>query len=345
MDRLRNLCVEILDKLDVSHKNSLVVADSLVEANLRGVDSHGVTILKFLVERIKSGTINPNVKTRILRESDSIALLDGELGFGQVVGVEAMAIAVKKAKKTGIGVVSVRNANHYGISSSYPTHALSEDMIGIVMCNSGPAMVPFGGSRPALGTNPICFAIPAGEEKPIILDMATTVSAYGKISAADLKGEKIPAGWAVDSDGRPTTDPGKALRGGLLPMGGAKGYGLAIVIDILSGILSGWAFGKQAKAYLRENTMAPQIGQLFMALNIESFTPVKQFKDDVDQMIRDLKSTPPAPGFSKVFVPGELEFLSSDERSRNGIPVDEKTWEDITSLALHLNVDRHLIQI
>ena len=331
-EELRDICVKILDKNQVPYNESLVVADSLVKADLMGITTHGVRCLKFLVARVQAGTIIPGVKIKSINDYPSTTLWDGCLGFGQVVGVKAMKHAIGKAKATGISVVSVRNANHFGIASYYSTIALGQNMIGVSMCNSGSAVAPYGGRTAALGTNPISFAIPTGKERPIVLDMATSVTAQARIAVAAEKGEKIPEGWALDEKGRITTDPRAALRGALLPMGGPKGYGLAVVIDVLSGILAGWVYGKEAKANLLEPKNPPRIGQLFLALNIESFIPVKQFKEKVDRLIQEIKSVPPQEGFQKVLLPGEPEALKEEKHLREGIPLDESTWQDLDGL-------------
>jgi len=305
----------------------------LVEANLRGQDGHGVLMLPRYMDQVKKGTMKFGVKVETVRETPSTALLNGNWGFGQVIGVRAMELAIKKAKDHTIGFVGVINCNHIGMLAHYPMMALEHDMIGVTLCNSSPEVAPYGGRMRKLGTDPICVAIPANREKPIVLDMATSVVAAGKVRAKYVKGEKTPEGWIIDNDGQPTVDPSvfMSLKGMLLPVGGYKGFGLSLVVDVLGGALTG--AGCSSTEFQRGN------GVIMYAIKIESFTPATTFKERVDNLIRSIKSTPTAPGYSEILVPGEPEFRTMEERSKKGIEVDDMTWQALRSLGKELGLD------
>lgn len=285
------------------------------------------------MDQVKKGTMKFGVKVETVRETPSTALLNGNWGFGQVIGVRAMELAIKKAKDHTIGFVGVINCNHIGMLAHYPMMALEHDMIGVTLCNSSPEVAPYGGRMRKLGTDPICVAIPANREKPIVLDMATSVVAAGKVRAKYVKGEKTPEGWIIDNDGQPTVDPSvfMSLKGMLLPVGGYKGFGLSLVVDVLGGALTG--AGCSSTEFQRGN------GVIMYAIKIESFTPATTFKERVDNLIRSIKSTPTAPGYSEILVPGEPEFRTMEERSKKGIEVDDMTWQALRSLGKELGLD------
>jgi uncharacterized oxidoreductase len=285
------------------------------------------------LDQVKKGTMKFGVDVETVRETPSTALLNGNWGFGQVIGVRAMELAIEKARSHTISLVGVFNCNHIGMVAHYPMMALEHDMIGVALCNSSPEVTPFGGRMRKLGTNPIAVAIPANKEKPIVLDMATSVVAAGKIRARHAKGEKTPEGWIIDNDGQPTVDPAvfMSLKGMLLPVGGYKGYGLSLIVDVLGGALTGT--GCSSTEFKRGN------GVIMYAINIESFTPVATFKERVDSLIRSIKSTPTAPGFSEILIPGEPEFRTMEERLKRGIEVDDTTWQALKSLGKELGID------
>ena len=242
-DDLRKFAREVLTRVGVPSDHAAMTANSLVEADQRGVHTHGLAYLPVYVQRLMAGGINPAPAIRLVSERPSTALIDGDNGLGQVVGVQAIQLAINKAREHGAGLVGVRNSNHFGAAAHYAMAAAREGMIGLAMSNIGPTMAPWGGITPCYGNNPISYAVPTGEAA-IVLDMATSVVSRGRISAAAARGETIPLGWACDREGRPTQDPNLALEGLLLPVGGYKGYGIALLIDILSGVLTGGAFGQ-----------------------------------------------------------------------------------------------------
>jgi len=319
--------------MGASSKEAEVVANQLVEANLRGQDGHGVLMLPLYAKSVREGRMKFGVEARVVREAPSSALVDGNWGFGQVVGSRAMDIAIEKAKMHSISCVGVFNCGHLGMLAHYPMMAIEQDMIGITLCNSIAEVAPYGGRARKLGTNPVSIGIPANEEKPIVLDMATSVVAAGKVRAKHARGEKLPEGWVIDSMGRPTVDPAVFMggEGMLLPMAGYKGFGLSLIVDVLGGVLTG--AGCASMDHPGGN------GTIMSVINVDSFIPVWEFKKKVDSLIRSIKSCPTAPGFDEIIMPGELEFRESEKRYREGILVDDTTWQSIALLAKELGVE------
>jgi len=325
-DELRDVSARILRALGVSEGDAELVSRLLVEANLRGVDSHGVMRLPEYAELIRQGAIKLGTKIEVVRDSPTTALINGNWGLGQIIGTRAMEIAVAKARSSGMGSVGIFNCNHIGTLAHYAMMALDYDMIGFVACNSAPGVVPYGGTSPELGTNPFAFAIPAGEEKPVVLDIATSIVAEGKVRLKMKRGESIPPGWIVDSKGNPSTDPAALYAGGaLLPFGEYKGYGLGLVVDILSGALTEAGCGHNLRGIATQ-------GVFMMALDVGSFTSVEAFKERVDNLIRAVRSSPKASGSLGVFVPGELEFKEEERRRREGLFIEDETWRSIRKL-------------
>ncbi len=329
-DALRDFCKRVFERLGVPAKDARVAADVLVSADLRGMDSHGVARLRRYVNGLRRGVMKPRPEVKVVRETSVTALLDGDAGLGQVVGVRGMKLAIEKALQRGIGLVAVRNSNHYGIAGYYAMMALEYDLIGISMTNAAPLVVPTFGREAMLGTNPISVAVPTGSERPFVLDMATSVVPRGKLEVYARQGREMPLGWAVDEEGLPTTDPRRVLDnvawrhgGGLLPLGGAgeelgghKGYGLSLLVDILCGVLSGAAYGP-----LTYTGPTPNLGHLFGALRVDLFRPLEGFKADMDDLIRRLSASAKAEGQDRIYIHGEKEFEEAERRQREGIPL------------------------
>ena len=314
-----------------------VVADILVTADLRGVDSHGVLNTVRYVNEIDTGNYTVPQTITTVMDSPSIAVLDNGNGFGFVGAHRAMGLAIEKAKATGIGQVSLRHGHHIGMAAYYPMMALEHDMIGMAVTNSTPHMRPVGGLGAKIGTNPIAFAAPAGRERPFVLDMATTTVANGKIRLAYRLGLPMPEGWVVTTeDGSPVTvAPEKPADswsleplGGSLPLGGHKGYGLGVVVDILAGVLSAGGYSSELPAGHNQ--------AWFMAIDIARFRPVDDFKAHMDAMIAELHSTPPAPGTERVLVAGDPEAEMLERRTREGIPLDQPLVDEIRAKAVAL---------
>lgn len=337
--KLSAFCVAVMEKAEIPTEHAKMVADNLLSSNLRGVDTHGVTRLPIYVERVRAGLINGKAAGAIVAESETTAAYDGQNALGQVVGTYAMRKAIEKAESMGVGLVTVNNSNHYGTAAFYAMMALERDMIGFSVTNSPSLMAPFGGKKVFLGTNPLAIAVPAGEEKPFVLDLATSVVARGAVILAAKKGDPIPPTWAVNEEGEPTTDPKEALKGALMPLGGHKGFGLAMAIEILSAALAGGPFGPHV-GELYNNPNTPQaVSHFFAAFKVENFRPVADFKAEVDAMIREVKAQPLAKGFSKIMVAGEPEHLTEADRRINGIPLSDAVINDLKKMADQADVD------
>lgn len=335
---LLNFCTSIFVKLGVEEEKARLLSDTMVQANLRGVDSHGVTRTGIYVERIRRGLVDPKTEPEIVKESPAMALIDAKSAIGQVVSYQAMKLAINKAREVGTGLVGVRGSNHFGAAAYYTMCALKEDMIGIALSNAPATMAPWGARSPYMGTNPISVAVPAKNRLPIVFDMATSIVARGKIILAAQKGESIPEGWAIDTEGRITTDAQKALEGAVLPFGGAKGSAIAILIDVFSGILTGAAFGPHIGDLYRNFQDRQNLGHIFAAIDPDYFGDVENFKERVDQMIDEVKSLPPAYGVEEVLLPGEIEFRTEETRKKEGIPLEPEVEEMLQRLGKEFNV-------
>ncbi|WP_423792555.1 L-sulfolactate dehydrogenase [Methanocaldococcus indicus] len=329
-EKAKQLIVDVLKKYNVPEKDAKIVADVIVEADLKGFTSHGIGRFAQYVEGLKLKNINPNPNIRIVKESPATAVIDGDLGLGQVVGDYAMDIAIEKAKKMGISCVSTINSNHFGIAGYYTEKAMNEDMIGIVMTNTEPAMAPFGGKKKILGTNPIAIAF-KGNKYKFSLDMATSSIARGKILEALRKKTKIPEGCAVDKDGNPTTDPKEALEGCILPFGGPKGYALALAIEMLSAI-GGAEVGSKVRGTANPKERCTK-GDLFIVINPDFFMGKEEFKKKVDELMEEVKSAG-----ENVLIPGEIEERNK-EKNKDGIPIDESLYNILKNICDEVGLD------
>lgn len=295
------------------------MASSLVLAELRGVRSHGVVRLPIYVERIRRGLIAPRARLTVVREAKAAAAWDANDGHGIPAGVQAMEACIEKARACGVGVVTVRRSNHFGMAWYFVRRAVQQDMIGVAASNADSFVAPWGAGRRYLGTNPLAVGVPAGEEPPVALDMATSVVAHGRVFLAKQRGQSIPIGWALDKEGEPTTDPAAALEGALLPFGEAKGSAISLLIDLICGPLAGALTGPLI-APLYTGLDRPQgLGHFFMAIDIRAFTDVAEFKRQVDDSMRAVRALPPASGFDRVYLPGEPEWLREQEGRRDGV--------------------------
>lgn len=343
-DDLFNFIVRIFVKLGVPEEHARMVADNLVMADLHGIESHGVQRLKRYVDGIRKGGVNIKPNIKIVKEGSSYALVDGDEGLGQVVGTFAMKLAIEKAKKTGIGVVVVRNSNHYGIAGYYALMAAKENLIGISMTNSRPLVAPTWGIERLLGTNPIALAAPM-EKGYFLLDMATSVVPSGKLEVYRRKGKRIPEGWAMDKDGNITTNPEDFFVGGaLLPLGGFgelhgghKGYGLSLMVDILSGLLSGGTWSKYVGNTSEKHS---NVCHFFMAINIEHFIPLDEFKKKITGMTEEIKNSKKHPEATRIWIHGEKGFLTEKTRLKIGVPIYKKVFEEINRIAEELGVEK-----
>jgi LDH2 family malate/lactate/ureidoglycolate dehydrogenase len=337
-DNLKDYVRAVCGRLGLPETDAGVVADTLVEADLRNVHTHGVNALTGYANRLRGGGANPTPTVRVVKETAGMSVVDGDAGMGQVVAHFAMERAIERARATGIGAVAARNSSHFGAAAYYAAMALQHDMIGFATTSAGNRLAPIGGKTPVVGNNPMAWAIPAGREQPILLDMAQSVVAAGKLGMAARKGERIPFGWALDRDGKPTDDPKAGSAGLLVPIGGPKGFGLAVVMDVLAGALSGAAFGRELAQTHRPNAPS-RIGHFFMAIDVGQFEEIGQFKGRIDRMIRDIKDSDPAEGTKEMFLPGEMEWNAKRERLERGVPLLTSIVDDLEKLASELGLN------
>src|SRR5215831_592619 len=304
---LAAFAASLLDAVGVSYAKSKLVAESLVAANLRGVDSHGVQLLPYYIEQLEFGDMDLHADGRVITENGACLLYDGQNGIGQPIAETCCAHAVRKAGVNGVAMVVARDSNHFGAAAFWAQRISAWDQIGIVMCNASALVPPWQGKQPRLGTNPICMSVPGGAEKPWLLDMATTTVAAGKIFKAMINGQpEIPAGWAMDAEGAPTTSTDTALKGLLMPLGGYKGSGLAMMAEILCAVLGGGAIGNEVGG-IRIRGSRVRVSQMYVAIDVARFIPLDDFRARMDRLIRAMKSTAPAKGYSEVLVAGEPE--------------------------------------
>lgn len=329
--KLKEISIEILKGLNLPENEAGLVAECLVRAEMRGVDTHGVRFLKLLSDRLANQMICIPTPLKVIREEGATVLLDGGNGLGQVAAHRAMKMSIQKAREFGIGMTLVRNTNHIGILAFYTQMAAEEGMIGILMCNAAPSMAPWGGVDPLFGTNPLSIAVPGDSEGSIILDMSSSVVARGKIRKAQRMKESIPLGWALDETGTPTTDPGAALKGTLLPIGGPKGYGLALMVDILAGVLSGSQYGPNIKTF-HEPLGPTGIGVFTMAIHIERFMPLAEFKTLINSYSELIRSSRKAKGISRIYLPGEIEREKEEKSLLEGIDLHDSVINELNKL-------------
>jgi L-2-hydroxycarboxylate dehydrogenase (NAD+) len=341
--RLEDFITDALTALGLPKADAQTCAARMVEADLRGTDTHGIFRLPSYCQRIRGGGLNLRPRVHPVRENAVTALVDGDNGMGHVIMTAATQLAIRKASESGIAWIGVFNSNHAGAAAVYSTMPLAHDMICFYMTVANAnTMPPWGGVEPILGTNPISVAIPAGEEPPIAWDIATTVSSYGKIKLAAQKGELIPVGWMVDRKGQPLTDPRRADEGFMLPIGGYKGYGLNVVIGMLAGVLNGAAFGRSVININKDFANPSRGGHMVFAMRVDNFLPVEEFKRDMDRSIREIRNSERMEGVDRIWLPGEMEFYNVQERQKKGIPVAPAVVQGLRQLAAELSLPDRL---
>lgn len=354
-DKLRSFCTAALEKLGVSKEDASITANVLVEADLRGIDSHGVARMSRYVSGIQQGMMKPKANPRVVHQTPCTATIDADAGLGQPVSHWAMQLAITKAKENSLGFVAVRNSNHYGIAGYYAMMALAEDMIGICTTNTEVIVVPTFARNAMLGTNPIAIAVPAGKERPFVLDMSTSTVTRGKLEVYARLEKTISLNWATDEKGIATDDPARVIQnitnrsgGGLLPLGGAleesgghKGYGLAMAVEIFSAVLSGALYADRVYPKTENGDPLPSgIGHFFGAMRIDAFRPKDEFKHDMDDLIHRLKNAPKAKGATRIFIHGEKEFEQAQKLEKLGIPVNPKVIEELRAIAKQLGMSK-----
>lgn len=323
----------LLSRLGAPVADAGIVARCLVRADLRGIETHGIARLPIYVERIERGLINPSPTITPRRVAHAAVLVDGQDGLGFVCATRAMAEAIAIARDSGIGLAAVRRSTHFGIAANYVLQAVEAGLVSIVFTNASKAMPPWGGRFPLLGTSPLAAGAPGGQRGDFVLDMATSVAARGKLRRAKARGETIPPGYALDAEGRPTTDPAEGLKGYVLPVGGPKGSGIALMMDILGGVISGAAFGGDVGNQYVDFDRPQNVGHFILAMKPDLFIPREDYEARMDALIERIKSCPPADGFDEVMVSGEPEANTEAERLGTGIPYSPTELTPLRALA------------
>lgn len=339
IDSLNRVVIDVLTKVGVSKEDANIILDTILFANRRGVATHGVGRLPLYVHKIAAGHYNPKNEIEVLADNAAYALLDAHNGFGQVVAYKATKMAIEKAKKYGIAVVGVRNSNNFGTAGYFGDMAAREGCAAMVYANAAPAIAPTGGNKTIFGTNPLCYAYPGDENhNPILLDMATTIAARGKIRLAAKNGEKIPLDWAIGPDGQPTDDPNVALKGSLLPIGGYKGYGLSMFVDIFAGMLTGSHYAGGVKNLSKMDEDSGN-GHLFVVIDLDKFMSA----DDKRERIAHFYDAVMDCGEKgKIFMPGEIEY-NKLRQSKNSILISQKQFDEVNAVAQEVGSSQSLL--
>ena len=353
VDVVQGFVMDVFQKLGVPESDASIAAEVLITSDLRGIDSHGIGRLKYYYDRIRAGVHRTQTEMEIVQESETTALVDGHHGVGHVIAYRCMRMAMDKARRYGLGAVTVRNGTHFGIAGYYSLMAARVGMIGLAVTNARPSIAPTFGAEPMLGTNPISFAAPSDMPYPFCLDAATSICQRGKIEVANRAEKPVPEGWVIDDQGNPLTDPATILQdmgkatAALLPLGGAgegfagyKGYGLAAMVEILSASLSGGKFMKDLLGFAEDGSRRPyMLGHFFLAINIEHFIPLEQSRRITGQIIRDLQSARKAPGQERIYVAGEKEYEMEKVRRTHGIPVNPNLCQELQTMRDELSIE------
>jgi len=342
-ERATALCEAVFTRLGLSATEVADCTRAIMFATLRGLDSHGiVSILPGIASSVKRGQTQPHANIITINEAAVTAAYKGNSAAGPVIGSHAMRAAIARAKEHGVGVVTAINCAHFGAASAYAAMALDDGMFGLVMCNAAAHVAPFGGAGSLHGTNPIAYAAP-GTDMPIVLDIATSIVASGQLMKAVRRDQTIPLGWAVDADGKATTDPAAGLKGSILPFGGHKGYGIGILVDLLTGALAGSTLGLG----VQQSNPDPDVGGqafFFLAINPTFFSGPGVFPERVDQLISDARSIKPAEGFAEVLLPGELEWREEQKRKKEGIPLYDGDWAALLANLVASDLPREFVE-
>ncbi len=340
-DKLRVFIASAFEAVDVPCDDACVIAQLMAQADINGSEGHGVFRLPQYIRRIKGGAVNVKPDIRVEREMAGMALIDGDNGMGHLVMKFATEKAIAKARTAGVAWVGARWSNHAGPAALYAAMPAEHNMIGLYMAvGSANHLPPWGGLDMLLSTNPIAVAVPAGEEPAIVLDMATTVAAYGKVKTKAQRGEMMPEGWMMDRQGRPLTDPKRASEGFLLPIGGYKGYGLALVMGLLAGNLNGAAMGRDVVDFNNDDTSETNTGHTIVAINIEAFQDLQEFRQGMDTLIRDIRNSQRLPGVDRIRLPGEGTHVTRADNERNGIPMPPALLAALDQLAGELKIGK-----
>ncbi|MDR3561038.1 MAG: Ldh family oxidoreductase [Negativicutes bacterium] len=336
---LQKFCEAILVQAGVEAGAAKTVTEVMLYADMRGVESHGIQWLPIYTKRLVAGGVAAGVQPTLETDNKAAGVVSANNGFGQVAAQKAVEVAMAKAREYGVAAVGVSHSNHIGAAGYYTLQAAEAGFISIVCGNTTPLMPPWGGKELRLGSNPLSIGIPVGDQYPIIIDMATSAGARGKIFIAEKKGEKIPWGWALDSEGQPTDDPQKAIKGFLLPMAGPKGYGLSLAIDVLGGVMTGSLFGKHIPPLFGKPEVPQDVGHFIIIINIEHFIGREFYNRQIAALIEGIKEVDTLPSVDKIYLPGEIEYLKYLESEKLGVPVEQKTLNEVEALGRQLGLN------
>lgn len=344
-DHLQEFTQNIFRKVGLTEHDAQQIARHLVLANLRGIDSHGLSKVAIYVKRFNEGIVKKRPNIEVIRETTVSALVDAGNGPGIVAASKGIRLAVEKAKNHGIGIVGMTHSNHCGMLADYVQYAVQHDCIALATTNAPSVMAPWGGKSRFFGTNPIAYGIPTGKEIDIIFDMATSNVAKGKIVLAKLNGEEIPLGWAISIEGKPTTDPDEALEGLILPIGGPKGYGLTFLVETLSALFTGSAYGPHIGDLFTNFSNKQNVGQFFFVMRADLFQDIDQFKSRMDLMIHEIRQIPLSESVDQIYLPGEIELMKYEERKRIGIPLSMPLIDELTEISQELQVSNPFVTL
>ena len=339
VSKLLEFTKKVMIKAGLSEEESNIFSNSLISAEMRGVSSHGLTRLATYAKRVENGLVANHTKPEIIKDGGSVLLIDGKNTMGAYAGIKTMELCIERAKIHGSAFATVFGGNHFGCASYFTSFAAEQNMIGFAVANGPSAIPPTGGTVPLLGTNPVSISIPAGRYEPLVLDMATSAVARGKVALAKKKGESIPLGWGLDSKGQPTTNPADILEGGsMLPMGGPKGYGIALIVEILASCLSG-ALNGQTMGSFYDFTRTQNAGYAFGVIDIGKIVDIDVFKNSVDSLFDSMKACPKAQGVEDIKIPGEIENEKAFKAKENGIELSDAVAEELKKLADHYELE------
>lgn len=343
-DNLTKFCVSVLTKAGLTPQNAQIVADVLVMTDTWGTFSHGTGALANYVNTMKTGGIKPSAVPEVVAGGTGWAIVDGHSSMGMLGSSMAMNLAIEKARENTISWVGVRDSSHFGAAGYYANMAAQQNMVGIAMSNADPNMVVPGARGHIIGNNPVAYAVPAGEEHPILLDIALSAVAAGKILGMKALGQAIPNSWLTDAEGMPTSEVGDwPNSGSMLPMAGHKGYGFALLIEVLAGALTGAGMLSEVKSWILQSKEVSHLGQAFIVINVGAIIPIENFKQRVDQIIRELRQSPKAKGSGRVYVPGEIEWGKREDALKNGIPLPEQILQSLHRAGNQVGVDVQLL--
>jgi len=338
---LRDFASSAFIKIGLPEQDALTIGQLIAEAEFQGSEGHGIMRMPHYIRRIQAGGVNPKPDIRVVEERAAMALVHGDNGMGHLVMKRATEIAVAKARTCGVAWVGSQHSNHAGPASLYPRMVLEHGMVGLYFAvGNANHLPPWGGLDMLLSTNPIAVAIPTHEEPPVVLDMATTVAAYGKVKTKVQRGETMPEGWMVDREGKPLTDPKRASEGLLLPIGGYKGYGLALIFGLLAGTLNGAAMGKDVVDFNADDVTPTNTGQSICVIDPAAFGDPLEFRKRVDVVVRDLRASERMPGVERIWLPGEQSYIKKKEAERLGTPIAPALRQSLDTLAVKLNIKK-----